>query len=36
MLAKEVLVNVERKAQDINEQQIRNAVTGDSQRSISR
>src|SRR5882724_12208583 len=36
MLAKEVLVNVERKTQDINQQQIRNAVTGDSQRSISR
>src|SRR6266446_5054741 len=31
MLANEVFVNVERKAQDINEQQIRNAATGDSQ-----
>src|SRR6266487_1145176 len=36
MLASEVLVNVERKAQDINEQQIRNAVTGNTQRFISR
>ena len=36
MLAKEVLVNVERKTQDINEQQIHSAVTGDLQRFRSR
>ena len=32
MLANELLVNVKRKAQDINEQQINHAVTGDLQR----
>src|SRR5262249_22450682 len=36
MLANELLVNVKRKAQDINKQQIKHAVTGNLQRFVSR